>query len=81
MIRCPFCNHNYGYRIHRQWYTRWFGVFSSRRRYRCLSCRRRFWAKVFLELTMPPPPLPETLLRAIQSVALDTHRNTSEISG
>jgi hypothetical protein len=36
---------------------------------------------VFLELTMPPPPLPETLLRAIQSVALDSHPNTSEISG
>jgi hypothetical protein len=81
MIRCPFCNDNYAHRIRRQWYTRWFGVLSSRRRYRCHACRRRFWAHAFLELGVPAPQPRDTFIRAVQSVALDTDQETAEIPG
>jgi hypothetical protein len=81
MIRCPFCNNDYAYRIHRQWYTRWFGVLSTRRRYQCPSCSRRFWANTFLEVRRPAPPLRKTFIGAVQSVALDTDREPAEISG
>jgi hypothetical protein len=59
MIRRRSCNHEYAFRIRRQWYTRWFGVFSSRRRYCCNSCRRRFWANAFREISArPQAPVP-----------------------
>jgi len=80
MIRCPFCKYGNTYRIHRQWYARWFGVLSDRRRYWCSTCERRFWSSASSEISVPPP-LRDTFIRAVPSTPLDTDQKTANTPG